>query len=205
MPEQRPHQPNTTMDDRTYHVPRHVGPNIFPAHPFFNRLVRFAHAEPPRICVRDDNTGVEATHVQLLTDVLAYRARVWDALSSKVRQQLDNREEVYIAILAAGGYEFTVATLAALALGAAIVPMTVALPAEEALYFATKSKAVAVLCSEAALELGTSLERMLRERESNSEFFCSAVAPSLGNEPLAPSDIKTVSYTHLTLPTKRIV
>ncbi|KAK5162962.1 uncharacterized protein LTR77_011016 [Saxophila tyrrhenica] len=185
------------MDDRTYHVPRQVGPNIFPAHPFFNRLVRFAHAVPPRLCVRDDNTGVEATHVQLLTDVLAFRERVLASLSPAVRQQLDNREEVYIAILAAGGYEYTVATLAALAVGAAVVPMTVALPPEEALYFVTKSRAVSVLCSSAAMELGKAVEKLVKGQDSGSSFTCLNVAPSLHNTPLHPSEIKMSSDQYL--------
>lgn len=59
----REHWKMTSYDDRTLHVPRHNGRNILPCHPLFNRLVRFAHVVPPRICVRDVNTGVEATHV----------------------------------------------------------------------------------------------------------------------------------------------
>jgi hypothetical protein len=41
--------------DRTIYVPTHVGPNIFPCHSLFNRLIRFAHHSPPRLCVRDGN------------------------------------------------------------------------------------------------------------------------------------------------------
>lgn len=187
----------STMDDRTLHVPRHVGPHILPAHPFFNRLVRFASAIPPRLCVVDDNSGVEATHLQVLTDALAFRQRIWDSLSPAVRQQLDDREEVYIAILAAGGYEFTVAIIAALAIGAAVVPMTVALPPEEALYFATKSRAAAVICSSAALELGRALEKLVKEQDTTSSFTCISVAESLNNPPLHPNEIKVSSDLYL--------
>ncbi|KAK3719471.1 hypothetical protein LTR37_004329 [Vermiconidia calcicola] len=185
------------MEDRTFHVPRHTGPTIFPAHPLFNRLVRFAHAVPPRLCVRDNNTGLEATHVQVLTDVLAFRQRIWASLSSEVQKQLDQREEVYIAILAGGGYEYTVAMLAALAVGAAVVPMTVALPPEEALYFATKSRAAAVLCSSAAIELGTALEKLVKDQDLGSTFTCIPVTPSLHNPPLHPSTIKVSSDQYL--------
>lgn len=183
--------PCTTADpgDRTQHVPPHTGDNVFPCHPLFNRLVRFAHADPPRTCIRDVNTGVEATHLQLLSDVLAFRSRVWSNLSSPTRQALTNREEVYIAILAGGGYEFAVAILAALALGSAVVPMTTALPPEEALYFAQKSRAAALLVSSDALRLGLSLEKLVKDRDASSLFICIPVAPSLQTPPLRPSQI----------------
>lgn len=183
------HWKMTNFDDRTLHVPRHTGRNIFPCSPAFNRLVRFAHCSPPRLCIRDDNTGIEATHVQLLTDVLAFRQRIWENLSQDVQRALEQRQEIYIAIIAAGGYEFAVSILAALALGAAVVPMTVALPPEEALYFATKSKAVAVLVSEGALRLGLSLEKLVKNQDPRSTFVCIPAAPSLNNPPLHPSQI----------------
>lgn len=177
------------FNDRTLHVPEHKGRNILPCHPLFNRLVRFAHAVPPRLCVRDVNTGIEATHLQLLTDVLAFRERVWEGLGDGVKQALDRREDVYIAILAPGGYEFTVAILAALALGAAVVPMTVALPPEEALYFATKSRAAAVLVSDGALRLGLALEKLVKDSNPRSPFVCIPVAPSTNCPLLRPAQL----------------
>lgn len=194
--QQRTQKP-VTMDDRTSHVPRHTGPNILPASPFFNRLVRFANAVPPRLCVRDDNTGFEATHVQLLTDVLAFRNRIQDGLSPAVQRQLDDREEVFIAVLAAGGYEYTVAMLAALALGAAVVPMTVMLPPEEALYFVTKSRAVAILCSDAAMDLGTAVQDLVRKQDPQSTFKAILTSPSLHNTPLPTAQIKVSSDQYL--------
>ena len=185
------------MDDRTLYVPKDEGPKVLPAHPFFNRMVRFAHAVPPRICIRDDNTGFEATHLQILTDVLAFRTRIWDSLSSAVRKQLDNREEVYIAVLAPGGYEYTVAMLAALALGAAVVPMTIHLPPEEAVYFVTKSRAAAILCSSDAMKLGTSIEQLVKAQNSSSHLTAIDVSPSLHNPPLYPTDIKVSSHLYL--------
>ena len=189
----------TTPDDRTHFVPRHAGPTILPAHPFFNRLVRFANATPPRLCIRDANFDIprEYTHVQLLTDVLAFRERIWSSLSPSTQQALDRREEVYVAVLAAGGYEYTVSMLAALALGAAVVPMTVHLPSEEAVYFVTKSRAVCILCSCAALELGRSVEKLVKQQNANSTFTAISAAPSLNNQPLNPSAIKVSSDPYL--------
>ncbi|TKA58711.1 hypothetical protein B0A55_11998 [Friedmanniomyces simplex] len=183
--------------DRTLYIPRHVGRNIFPCHSLFSRLVRFAHASPPRLCVRDDNTGEEATHLQLLSDVLALRERVWNQLSTEVQAALDRNDEVYIAVLAAGGYEYTVAMLAVLALGAAVVPMTVALPAEEALYFAIKSRAATVLVSKGALRLGLALEKLIKERDAMSNFSCIPVASSTFTPLLHPSQLVTSSDLYL--------
>lgn len=133
----------------------------------------------------------------MLTDVLAFRERVWESLSDDVKKALEQRQEVYIAILAPGGYEFTVAILAALALGAAVVPMAVVLPPEEALYFATKSRAAAVLVSDGALRLGLSLEKLVKNRNPQSPFVCVPVGPSLKNPPLHPTQIVVSSDLYL--------
>ena len=183
--------------DRTLYIPRHTGCNVFPCHSLFSRLIRFAHASPPRLCVRDDNTGQEATHLQLLSDVLALRERISSQLSTKVRAALDRGDEVYIAVLAAGGYEYTVAMLAVLALGAAVVPMTVALPPEEALYFATKSRAAAVLVSREALRLGLALEKLVKGRDPMSSFVCIPVAPSTFTAQLHPRELLVSSDLYL--------
>ncbi|KAK0257973.1 hypothetical protein LTR35_007447 [Friedmanniomyces endolithicus] len=179
--------------DRTLYTPQHVGRNIFPCHSLFSRLIRFAHGSPPRLCIRDDNTGEEATHLQLLSDVLALRERVRSQLSTEVQAALDQNDEVYIAVLAAGGYEYAVAMLAVLSLGAAVVPMTVALPAEEALYFATKSRAAAVLVSKGALRLGVALEKLIKERDPMSTFNCIPVASSTFSSQLHPRLLVTSS------------
>lgn len=189
----------TTPDDRTHFTPPHTGPTILPAHPFFNRLVRFAAAIPPRFCVRDANGPVEQeyTHLQLLTDVLAFRERIRDSLEPATRRALDRREEVYVAVLAAGGYEYTVSVLATLALGAAVVPMTVQVPAEEALYFVTKSRAVCILCSDAALPLGESIAELVKRENPSSTFSAISALPSCNNPPVAPSSIKVSSDPYL--------
>ena len=104
------------MDDRTLHVPPHSGRNILPCHSLFQRLLRFAHQIPPRLAIRESNSGKEASHIQLLSDVLALRERVWRALGQDVQSALQRQEEVYVAVLAPGGHEYAVAMLAVLAL-----------------------------------------------------------------------------------------
>ncbi|KAH9826778.1 AMP-binding enzyme C-terminal domain [Teratosphaeria destructans] len=175
--------------DRTLYTPSHTGPKIFPNHSLFNRLIRFAHHRTPKLCIRDANTGKVASHLQLLTDVLALRERLLQSLAPSVRAAMGRRGEVYIAVLAPGGYEYTVAMLAVLATGAAVVPMTVALPPEEAVYFATKSRAAAVLVSEGALRLGTALEKLVKNQDARSTFSCIPIAPSTFTAQLRPSEL----------------
>ena len=112
------------MDDRSTFVPVQTGPHVLPCCPIFNRLLRFAHERPPKLVVRDDTAKTEANYLQLLTDVLAVRNRLHGILGETVLGRLNRGEEVYIAILAAGGYEYVVAMLAVLATGAAAVPMS---------------------------------------------------------------------------------
>ncbi|KAM0717154.1 hypothetical protein Q7P37_007006 [Cladosporium fusiforme] len=177
------------MDDRTLHVPPHTGRNIFPCHSLFQRLLRFAHQKPARLAIRESNTSRESTHLQLLSDVLALRERIWNDLDESVKRDLQNQKEVYIALLAPGGHEYAVAMLAVLALGAAVVPMTVALPAEEALYFVSKARAVAVLVSSDALKLGLSVEKLVKHQDPRSHFTCMPITPSTWTPLLHPGEI----------------
>lgn len=177
------------MDDRTLHVPPHSGRNIFPCHSLFQRLLRFAHQTPAKLAIREANTGREATHIQLLSDVLALRERIWNDLDQAVQQALQHQDEVYIALLAPGGHEYAVAMLAILALGAAVVPMTVALPPEEALYFVSKSRAAAVLVSSDALRLGLAVEKLVKHHNPKDHFTCLPIAPSTWTTPLHPEEI----------------
>ena len=108
--------------ERTQLFPRHEGPSVLPNSPFFTRLLRHAHRK--RIAIRDRNLGITKTYGDVLADALAIRSMVERSLSSEVLQSLKRGERVFIGVLAAGGYEFSVAMAAALALGAAVVPMS---------------------------------------------------------------------------------
>lgn len=91
--------------------------------PFFHRLLRYAQREPSPIVVRDVVAGVEKTYHHLVSDVLAFRKVLKISLSHEARRDLVADKEVYIGLLAPGGYEFTVGFIAILAIGAAVVPM----------------------------------------------------------------------------------
>jgi acyl-CoA synthetase (AMP-forming)/AMP-acid ligase II len=73
--------------------------------------------------VRDLVAGVEKTYQHLISDVLAFRNVLERSLSHEARSDLIADKEVYIGLLAPGGYEYTVGFIAILAIGAAVVPM----------------------------------------------------------------------------------
>lgn len=109
--------------DRVKFVPPHVGRHVLPNSPLFAKLLR--HARRNRLAIRDNTLKVEKTYGDLLVDVLAYRAFLESSLSPQTLEQAERDEEVYIGVLAAGGYEFTVAILAVHAIGAAAIPMSI--------------------------------------------------------------------------------
>jgi malonyl-CoA/methylmalonyl-CoA synthetase len=107
--------------DRSRLVSQHTGDHVLPNSPLFGKLIR--HARRDRLALRDRGLGIEKSYVELLDAVLALRKVVERHLSPDVRAKLRRGEEVYMGVLAAGGWEFTVAILTVLALGAAAVPM----------------------------------------------------------------------------------
>ncbi|KAH7354969.1 hypothetical protein BKA65DRAFT_581645 [Rhexocercosporidium sp. MPI-PUGE-AT-0058] len=135
---------------------------VLPNTPLFSRLLR--HASRGRSAVRDDDFGVEKSYTELLSDVLAIRKVLQDVLSQEVLVRLRNEKEVYTGVLAPGGYEYTVAMLAVIAIGAATVPMTVTLPVEEAAYFVTKSKQVAILTAASSTNLGQEISSYVKSQ-----------------------------------------
>ena len=107
--------------ERTDFAPSHDGPHVFPNSPLFSKLLR--HARRNRIAIKDKQLDLTRTYGELLDAVLSFREVVQASVPSEAKAKLGRGEEVYIGVLAAGGYEFTVAVLTVLALGAAVVPM----------------------------------------------------------------------------------
>lgn len=73
--------------------------------------------------MRDVNAGIERNYQHLISDVLAFRNVLRERMSSQILRDLAEDKEVYIGLLAPGGYEYTVGFIAIIALGAAVVPM----------------------------------------------------------------------------------
>jgi malonyl-CoA/methylmalonyl-CoA synthetase len=128
------------------------------------------------------NLQCEKTLLEVLTDALALRRTLREQIDSVALQAIDRGEERYVAILAAGGYEYTVAILAVLALGAAAVPITTVLPVDEATYFIHKSKAVAVLAQSSAIALAQGLEKAVTQ-STDADFRMIPIKPSIFNPP----------------------
>ncbi|KAF2649870.1 acetyl-CoA synthetase-like protein [Lophiostoma macrostomum CBS 122681] len=176
------------MEDRVFMVPKHAGSNILPNTPLFSRLLRFASRVPARVAIDDVRSNQQRTHLELLSDVLVLRETILNALDSTTSEALERRDEVYIAIVAAGGYEYTVAMLAVLALGAAAVPIAPALPIEEAAYFIEKSQAALVLVSSFDLEKCCKLEKRIA-LSSNEHFQGVPIGPCTLTPTLQPTEI----------------
>ncbi|OAL47127.1 fatty-acyl-CoA synthase [Pyrenochaeta sp. DS3sAY3a] len=176
------------MEDRSFMVPKHSGCNVLPNTPLFSRLLRFAGRTPARIAIDDVRSKHQRTHLELLSDVLALRDTIVNTLGPATLEALERRDEVYIALVAAGGYEYTVAMLAILALGAAAVPITPALPVEEAAYFVEKSRSVLVLVSSFDLKKCCDLEKRIAST-SNEHFRGIPIGPCTYSPTLEPADI----------------
>ncbi len=108
--------------DRTKLIPKHQGSTVLPNFGLFTKLLRFAN-QSTRIVVNDVNAQVSATHIQLLTDVLHVRNTLQASLKETTMRQLEQGVEVFITLLSPGGYEYVVAFLAIVALGAVVVPL----------------------------------------------------------------------------------
>lgn len=164
--------------------------------PLFSRLLRLANRRPPKVAVRDVRRGWERSHLDILADVLALRERIVQTIAEDVQERIRNGDEIYIAVLAPGGYEYTVAVLAVLALGAAVVPVSVVVPVNEAAYFIRKSNSVAVLACTKALALGSGLEELINST-TDPAFRSIAIEPSLFGPPMLAREILISSDRYL--------
>lgn len=172
-------------DDRCAFKPKHQGPNTFPNFPYWPRLIRLAHKD--LLAVRDIKFGYTATYQQLVTDVLHFRNIVNSRLSQKTRSRLDQGDEVCVILLGPGGYEFTIAFLAMMALGVVIVPISPDLPVKEANYFATKSRSVGVVSAGPCWKLAEDLQKSMLS--SQNDFHLIEISPHLMRPPLPLENI----------------
>ncbi|OAL34549.1 hypothetical protein AYO20_06179 [Fonsecaea nubica] len=184
-------------DDRAQWVPKHQGPNVFPNFFLFSRLLRWCY-RPNLVAVKDTTFGYTADYTQLLTDVLHLRNVLRQTLPRHVVQKLDRDEEVFINLLGPGGYEFVVGFFALMALGAVIVPISPDLPPKEATYYATKSRACAVLVAQKSVPLARELESIVRQQH-NESFRAIQITPHVMQKPLDPSQIQISSDPYFDL------
>ncbi|KAK2803504.1 putative NRPS-like protein biosynthetic cluster [Emmonsiellopsis sp. PD_5] len=182
--------------DRTDFFPPHEGDNILPLSPFFSKLLRYAHRKSQRIAIRDVNLGIEKTYIEFLSDVLSVRNALRTSLSASDQAALRDGKDVYIALIAAGGYEYAVGFVAICALGAAVVPITILLPVEEAKYFVLKAQCAAILHSSSGRKLAGPLSTHLARTESKN-VGCIEIGQHFRSSPMSPEDIVLSSDRYL--------
>lgn len=128
----------------------------------------------------------------MLSDVLALRKKVLNRLGCGTATALEKHDEAYIAILASGGYEYTVAILATLALGAAAVPISSALSVQEAAYYVERSCASVVLVSSADQAKGVLLEKLIQSTR-DKKFQAVSIASCTSTSTLSAARIQISS------------
>lgn len=133
-----------------------------PQDTLFTRLLTLAshasNSQKPAIVDLNTEPPTRKSLAEVLSDAIHLRAHIYSKLSPAAVSALSSKtEEVYIHLLAPGGYEFTVGILAILSLGAACSPLSVVQPVSELSYYARKSRAVAVVSASTAYAIGQKL------------------------------------------------
>ncbi|PHH68333.1 hypothetical protein CDD82_633 [Ophiocordyceps australis] len=126
--------------------------SLFPDEPLFRTILSNSRTNSSVIfqdptCGGPD--GIHATYARLLRDVTSLRRQLYQWLPESM---FDGRgrvtkERPYILIQAPANYEFVVASLAVLAIGAALVPIAPAILPEEAAHFAQQCSSALLLAS----------------------------------------------------------
>ena len=188
--------------DRRNYVPHHEARNnVLPCDGLFPRLLTLASRSTHRPAIRDLNTGVEKTTAELLSDAINFREVLRSRLRPETLQALRNGDEVFISLLALGGYEFTVGILGILGLGAAASPFSPHQPVKEASYYVNKAKSVAVVVSDSATKIGNELAAEIQQT-TNPHFVCVPVSAGLDQAYRPPSSLvlSSAGYRDLNSP-----
>ncbi|UPL03013.1 hypothetical protein LCI18_013947 [Fusarium solani-melongenae] len=175
-------------------LPRHIGPHILPDFPTFHRLLYLARVQQNRIAIHDVSAGIKATHAQYLSDILRLRNTLQARLDPAIQQKLLRGKEVYICLLARGGYEFAVGLFAIVALGAIAVPVSATATVKEGAYFRRTAEACAILTTSECSQVGRELSAVVRARE-DPKFFDLPIVDGLG-QPLIPLKDILISSDH---------
>jgi malonyl-CoA/methylmalonyl-CoA synthetase len=119
-----------------------------------------------------------------------------NTLDPDIIRKLEADEEVFINLLATGGYEFAVAFLALMAVGAAVSPLSPDWPVKEAANLVQRGGAVSVLATERCAQKGAELAKLV---SSNFEplYRCINIKPHVMQPCLAPEDIHISSDLYL--------
>ncbi|KAJ5558580.1 hypothetical protein N7535_008796 [Penicillium sp. DV-2018c] len=178
---------------RPTQIPKHIGDNILPNFPIFNRLLYLA-GNRTSLAINDVTYGHTATYGELLSDVLHLRNAIFRSLDISSKSSLLRGDKVSINLLAPGGYEFATAFLATVALGAVLVPISTSVPLEEAIYFANTCQSVAILCASKYADFGQTLAKKVHATR-NPNFISMSIRPEI-RKPLIPHTDIVISSDH---------
>jgi len=178
-------------DRRTFTPYHEIRNNVIPCDPLFIRLLTWAKSPTQRPAIRDLNAGIEKTYAELLSDAINFREVLRSKLTSETLEALKNKEEVFISLVAPGGYEFAVGVLGILGLGAGASAFSPHQPVHEASYYVNKARTVAVVASDSASTIGQELAAEI-QRTTNPNFVYVPVSAGLG-QPHRPASSFVVS------------
>ncbi|KAL4964047.1 class I adenylate-forming enzyme family protein [Aspergillus stella-maris] len=129
-----------------------------PERPWLTQFYQHCQRDPSARFIRDLESDKEATWAEFLLEVLVHRERLKHQLDSETLQRLqDPNDEVFIAIIAAGGFDYAVLLFAIVTLGAVVVPLRPQVHPEEARYFLETCNAALVTSSQQAAPHAESL------------------------------------------------
>ncbi|EFR03573.1 hypothetical protein MGYG_06570 [Nannizzia gypsea CBS 118893] len=114
-----------------------------PNEPFFRRLLGLTQLGDGHVAIDDPYSGTKASYSQFLGDVLATRDAIRHAAPPGMLDQrgMIYEQRPYILLLAPCSYRYLVGFFSILALGAAVVPLSVSVSVDEAARFMDKSEA----------------------------------------------------------------
>ncbi|PLB53873.1 acetyl-CoA synthetase-like protein [Aspergillus steynii IBT 23096] len=131
----------------------------FPNDPFFLKLVENAKTYPHRI-IDDATLDIQADYRKLMQDVVTLRETIRHHLPHNLLDPngLIREDGVYIGVLAPGSYEYVVAIVAIVALGAAVIPFSTGILPEEGFDMISRWKPTCLLVGSGQLSLATAIQ-----------------------------------------------
>ncbi|KAJ3519658.1 hypothetical protein NM208_g14036 [Fusarium decemcellulare] len=143
-----------------------------PQDPYLLDFIRLSRTLPPdHIIVVDHQTGIQATITELITSVCEYRVRLGNELGTETLAAIRAGKEVFIATILPPGYDFVVAFLAILSLGAGLVPLSTKLLPEEVAYYVSQSGSRFILCDQNRLELASAAPALIATSSSIMQYM----------------------------------
>ncbi|KAL4748746.1 hypothetical protein BDW72DRAFT_195488 [Aspergillus terricola var. indicus] len=131
-----------------------------PNEPIFKQLLALS-GKVNHIVVHDPNNGVDADHTQLLTDLARMRSVLRVSLPRSIFDEAGifiKEDKPYVFVLSDGNYEFIIAALSILSIGAAVVPLPTGLLPEEALQIARRCESGTILAGQDHLQTAKGIE-----------------------------------------------